>query len=486
MTARDRILCAAVVALLLCACGDGEGAPDAAGDMDAGLSADAGPEDAGRADAGPGDAGQGDAGTDAGRFDAGADADVPRDGGPAMGEGLPFDHPFPASATGGTAVRLDQETFVLAYADDADPATPEGEELVFQRVRRVGHRLVFDPPQRFAHTTIRRSDAPPLELIGALGDAHFFTVVLGPGFTRSMRAFRIDAGTLVDLGTTTLPGDPQETVGHPVDATRYIIGYRDSNTGQPLRYRLLIRAGDTFRFGPPVTRPGPESFPGLASEDSGSDPPLFRVGPTTFVEARPGYVRPPGYLATWTLSLGAGDTLVTSDPRVHSTRELTMIPEVGADGRGGALVAYHTYRETDWTYGLYDHATGALTEIGPLGTSGQSSIRNHDGESTDRYFGGAYYVRLPGDSSDTAPLFRVDPVARTVQPLGDAPSLWHAYQAPMMLRAGSIALFVGRSRARFIDLAPSCGDGVLDADETCDDGNNLDGDGCAAGCVPEP
>ncbi len=36
------------------------------------------------------------------------------------------------------------------------------------------------------------------------------------------------------------------------------------------------------------------------------------------------------------------------------------------------------------------------------------------------------------------------------------------------------------------DNAPrSCGDGVLDDDETCDDGNDNDGDGCSHNCLDE-
>src|SRR5439155_501294 len=33
---------------------------------------------------------------------------------------------------------------------------------------------------------------------------------------------------------------------------------------------------------------------------------------------------------------------------------------------------------------------------------------------------------------------------------------------------------------------PRCGDGVVDSDEECDDGNQTDGDGCAADCTAEP
>lgn len=35
------------------------------------------------------------------------------------------------------------------------------------------------------------------------------------------------------------------------------------------------------------------------------------------------------------------------------------------------------------------------------------------------------------------------------------------------------------------DCCPMCGDGFLDADEECDDGNNIGGDGCSAGCIIE-
>ena len=35
------------------------------------------------------------------------------------------------------------------------------------------------------------------------------------------------------------------------------------------------------------------------------------------------------------------------------------------------------------------------------------------------------------------------------------------------------------------DCCPSCGDGVLDVGEGCDDGNNVDGDGCSKGCSDE-
>jgi cysteine-rich repeat protein len=36
------------------------------------------------------------------------------------------------------------------------------------------------------------------------------------------------------------------------------------------------------------------------------------------------------------------------------------------------------------------------------------------------------------------------------------------------------------------DLCVLCGNGVIDGDEECDDGNQDDGDGCSSTCVEEP
>jgi len=38
---------------------------------------------------------------------------------------------------------------------------------------------------------------------------------------------------------------------------------------------------------------------------------------------------------------------------------------------------------------------------------------------------------------------------------------------------------------RFVFIAPVCGNGTLEGDETCDDGNTADGDGCSATCTVE-
>lgn len=477
----------AVVFVALAACGDSTGE-----------GIDSSVPDSGAGDSAPGDAGDTSV-TDTSIADSGADADTSiadsgtvADSGTDAGAGFPLDHAFPATSTGATITRLGNDVFVIAYTDDVDTSTGEGEELVLQRVVRTGHGLVFDPPERFTQTSIAPTSDNPLRLIGSLGEAHFFVIVGLPGYTHVTRYFKVVSGSFVDIGSATyggtdFGGPPAFFQGHPVDATRYLLGYREDNSGQPVQYRLIIRDADSFSLGAPVTRPPPSAFTGLSTSESQADPALVRMGPTTFVEARPGYVHPPGNLATWTLEVAAGNTLAVSDPRVHATLEGTMNPEVAADGRGGALIAYHTYTETDWSYGIYDHSTGALTETAVFAVSSDdSSIRAFQGESTDGFLGGWYYLRLPGTSAGDAPLFRIDAGDGTVERLVDVPNLLACYRAPQVVRTGTIAAYLGCDRVKFVDLLPLCGNSALDDGEACDDGNNDDGDTCTAGCTVAP
>ncbi len=483
----------AVVFVALAACGDdaGEGMDSSVPDSGAG---DSGPGDSGDtsvADTSVADTSVGDSGTEADT--SVADTSV-GDAGDA-GAGFPLDHPFPATSTGATITRLGNDAFVIAYTDDVDTSTGEGEELVLQRVVRDGHSLLFEAPQRFTQTSIAPTSDNPLRLMGSLGEAHFFIIVGLPGYAHVTRYFKVVSGSFVDIGSATyggtdFGGPPAFFHGHPVDATRHLLGYRETNSGEPVQYRLIIRDADSFSLGAPVARPPPSAFTGLSTSESQADPALVRMGPTTFIEARPGYVFAPGTMATWTLEVAAGNTLAVSAPRVHTTLEQTMSPEVAADSHGGALIAYATYAETDWSYGIYDHGTGALTETAVFAVSSDdASIRAHQGESADRFLGGSYYVRLPGTSgasSADAPLFRIDAGDGTVSRLVDVPNLLACYRAPQMVRTGTIAAYLGCDRVKFVDLLPLCGDGALDDGEACDDGNNDDGDTCTAGCTIAP
>ena len=61
--------------------------------------------------------------------------------------------------------------------------------------------------------------------------------------------------------------------------------------------------------------------------------------------------------------------------------------------------------------------------------------------------------------------------------------------APHITRVGTLGLFLTCAQAgataylRVVDLYTSCGDGVADPSEACDDGNNDNGDGCSSTCT---
>ncbi len=65
--------------------------------------------------------------------------------------------------------------------------------------------------------------------------------------------------------------------------------------------------------------------------------------------------------------------------------------------------------------------------------------------------------------------------------LGDLTSLTDVVAAMKYAQFASYGSICGPSCA-----APICGDGNLDPGEECDDGNNVDGDGCSAVCTVEP
>lgn len=430
--------------------------------------------------------------TDAG-FDATMDvradvaSDVPFDIATDVGGSLEV--PLPSFTVMTSVTRLEQRGFVVASIENTNGTTSEGDRLALRYVERVGHGLVGGAPFYLPITTIAPGSDNPIMLMGSLGPEHFFVVLNLPSFRSTLRLFAWRGGAFVDLGETplvagsTFTQTPSFFTGHPVDATRHLLGYRERDSGQPFRYRLIIRAGDTIRFGTPVVRPS--TFSGLAAGESQSDPALFRVGPTTFVEARPGYVYPPGDLATWVLDVRADNTLGASGGVTHATVDRTMVPEVAADGRGNALIAYHSYSSTAWQYATYTHAGRDLSERGMLANAGSSGIRAHQGESTDRALGGAWYLRLPGSSRSPVPLHRIDATSLAVTTAAEVPSMWGCYRVPQVVRLGTIAAYAGCDRVAFVDLMPRCGNRTVDTGERCDDGNNLDGDGCSAGCTTE-
>jgi cysteine-rich repeat protein len=57
--------------------------------------------------------------------------------------------------------------------------------------------------------------------------------------------------------------------------------------------------------------------------------------------------------------------------------------------------------------------------------------------------------------------------------------------ARVSLAAGLVVAFVVVCSLPLAAAAQLCGDGTMESDEECDDGNTFGGDGCAANCTAE-
>lgn len=82
-----------------------------------------------------------------------------------------------------------------------------------------------------------------IHLTGAFGPDHFFAVFVEPGWTKTIRFFRIDGEQIIILPSTMAsPGGFLS--GHPIDDTRYLFGYRPGDSGTQLSYRVLLRTNN--------------------------------------------------------------------------------------------------------------------------------------------------------------------------------------------------------------------------------------------------
>lgn len=385
----------------------------------------------------------------------------------------------------------------IARIDDHHSATiyaaQEGADQgpAFYRIvihKRVGKELTWVNDWYFEQPLTTWSSSQAFEIFAAVGPNHLIAILITPESGRIFNTYKWDgADSLELLSSEPIAEDQGFFGGHPVDATRFILRYRYENSGEPVTYQVVTRAGDSFTFGAEMIRPGPEMFPGLSSDISQAEPTLMRVGPTTFREIRPGYVWDPGYLASYILEVN-GSELNWASPVVHTNSgNRTMEALVAADGVGGGAVAYVTYDESMFQWAHYSPGSDALGFEGPL-IAGQPIYGQGAGESADGYVGGSYYLRDPSGN-----LFEISTQAN---------GLWNAVsiendlsysgcrRAPHIVRLGTIGLFLrctaGGETAylRVIDLHASCGDGVTDAGEECDDGNNESGDGCSSTCTP--
>jgi len=120
---------------------------------------------------------------------------------------------------------------------------------------------------------------------------------------------------------------------------------------------------------------------------------------------------------------------------------------------------------------LVDDTTSELQKISATGVHGDWTFsQNSDG-------GVLSGLPLPGNWSITVSPQFLQGINAWVYVKKDGTPTSLATGAPAVLTA-----FDTPSLCRTDCTVPTCGDGILDAGEVCDDGNNVSGDGCAADC----
>ncbi len=128
------------------------------------------------------------------------------------------------------------------------------------------------------------------------------------------------------------------------------------------------------------------------------------------------------------------------------------------------------------------------------GGPGDDTIEGGNGNDTITVWPGSGFDSISGGMG-SADRVEIDAVRSqiTISPAGAGYELEITYLGVPMAEVREVELIVMNDT--FIDVATCtggaddvcnlCGDDALDGGEGCDDGNNLDGDGCAADCTPE-
>lgn len=95
-------------------------------------------------------------------------------------------------------------------------------------------------------------------------------------------------------------------------------------------------------------------------------------------------------------------------------------------------------------------------------------------------FGGSALTYVPSAGSPQTLIASGDPVP------GLPGSSFKVFQGPVLNNRGQVlARFVSETKFGVVLVSGfRCGNGILDREETCDDGNTIDGDGCDSNCTP--
>jgi cysteine-rich repeat protein len=163
--------------------------------------------------------------------------------------------------------------------------------------------------------------------------------------------------------------------------------------------------------------------------------------------------------------------------RDTTTGTLSLIIEHGIDQSttGQSQPAGHVIMDlaglpTSLAIAVHDDAG----EINPTGATGAHGDWHFNNNTDGAAFAG---FPFPGGWSVTVSAQFLQGITAWTWVRKDGSTAHLDLAAPVTLSA-----FNAPSACRTDCTVPACGDGILDAGEVCDDGNNVGGDGCAADC----
>jgi len=167
------------------------------------------------------------------------------------------------------------------------------------------------------------------------------------------------------------------------------------------------------------------------------------------------------------------------DPTGDGTNVLDWPAGIAVDGAGNVYV---TGRLSDNAFKITPG--GVITEIiDANGDGAGNTLADPWGIAVD----GAGNVYVAGNISDNA--FKITPggvITEIIDAAGSGPgNMLNAASAIAVDGAGDVYVTGANSNNAFV-ITFNCGDGLLGPGEPCDDGNNANGDGCAAYCLIEP
>ena len=319
---------------------------------------------------------------------------------------------------------------------------------------------------------------PDIDNDGVPNGADNCPLVANPGQTDTDRDGAGDACDGDDDGD----GIPDNDDACPLDPTQACASLFGCDSGGSTLYRINPDNGSAF----PVGLMHLVDCGGLARDPLTGT--LYASGrnPATSLES------------LWTVDPSTGAATLVGPMGVQSTSDLAFRAD-------GTLFSFHLLDDDggQWTVGVVDLATGAVSILGPSGTAGDGNGIEFDAMGRLLHANEFTVNRLNQSSGAAQALATLifPSVACTTPHLSALAArgsgalygvLSCGFLSPTYLvtvdPASGVVSSVGKTQDNLEGIAfgAFCGDTILSSGEECDDGNTADGDCCSATCTVEP